>query len=110
MLNRGNVTALTLLANAYAQQGAHELAVQILQEVIDIDAGNAMAYYELAVSYVQLGAAERCIETLQLAIDRFGLAFVSAWLGSEAFDAMRQEATFIRLLRPGMPEPEPDLS
>jgi tetratricopeptide (TPR) repeat protein len=108
MLNRGNVPALTLLASAYAQQGAHESAIQLLEEVIDIDSSNAMAYYELAVSQARLGASTRCIETLRSAIDRFGLAFVSAWLGSEAFDAIREEAAFVRLFRPEMPQAEPE--
>lgn len=98
-INRDNIVARNNLAVAHARLGDHRQAVALFRDVLAEDPSNAVTYYNLAISLAQQDQGSNAVDVLNDAADRFGLSFVSSWLGSRDFDRIREVPEFVSLQR-----------
>lgn len=85
------------LALAYAEAGNFSRSLDIFKSLMAQDRADSMTYFNLAGCYAERNMPEEAAATLVDAGERFGMSYISSWIQSEKFDAVRDDPHFKEL-------------
>jgi serine/threonine protein kinase/cytochrome c-type biogenesis protein CcmH/NrfG len=93
-----DVIVMSRLAEAYARFGSREEANATLRRVLELEPNDGLAFYNCSCAYALLGDKKATLISLQRAFDS-GFRTVAHWARTDnAFDSLRDEPEFQRLL------------
>ena len=93
-----NVVARNNLAVAYTQIGEYDKAIKMFRGVIGQEENNPVSYNNLAICLARKNDLVEAAAVLRQAADRFGYAFVAAWIKGRDFDEVRASLPIQNLL------------
>lgn len=93
-----NVVARNNLAVAYTQIGEYDKAIKMFRGVIGQEENNPVSYNNLAICLARKNDLVEAAAVLRQAADRFGYAFVAAWIKGRDFDEVRNTLPIQNLL------------
>jgi tetratricopeptide (TPR) repeat protein len=93
-VQRDNISAHNLLAQAQMRLGQFHQAVDTLAAVLKLDERNSSSYYNLAVCQMHHGGVTQVVDTLNRAVSMFGAPFVASWAGSADLAPLRTNDYF----------------
>lgn len=93
-----DIIVMSRLAEAYARFGSREEANATLRRVLELEPNDGLAFYNCSCAYALLGDKKATLILLQRAFDS-GFRTVAHWAKTDtAFDSMRDDEEFKRLL------------
>ena len=107
-VQRDNIAAFNLLAQAYTMLGQYDQAESTLEAVLKLDTKNSSSYYNLAVCRARQHQVADVVDVLNQAVTLFGAPFVASWAGSPEFAGLGTNQVFMTwkqnlTLSPGSP-------
>lgn len=97
-LSNSDPEAIALLGYAYARQGKHRKARQLVDDLVKLKEKSYLQPHNLALIYIGLGEKDKAFEWLEkaLADNSSTLTFIKV---SPLFDSLREDARYVRLVQ-----------
>jgi len=91
---KDDVESKQMRALAYLRLGQYTRAINWFHELIRERPDDASNYYNLAIAYARQQQASESLEVLVRAVQVFGPASVSQWMGEKDFEPLREDRAF----------------